>query len=278
MRIRSIKPDFFKDDELAALPPIARLLFVGLWCMADCEGRLEDRPTRIRAEVLPYDECDVDALLSSLHAADFIVRYEVPPRGYIEVRSFKKHQRLSGIEAQKQSEFPASDHPVAVEKQSRSNGEAVEKQPMSRKGREGNRKGKEGSGGAFAPPTLAELSSYITEIGATFTAQKFIDHYEERNWRWGAGSGHPMKDWRRCARKWKATDDERPLFAPRNGRPAPALVGAHASAPSLRDVDESAPAEILRTYERVRSRELDYENPEDARAAAALEAWQRGAH
>ena len=39
----------------------ARLLFVGLWTIADRNGRLEDRPKRIRAELFPYDEIDADA-------------------------------------------------------------------------------------------------------------------------------------------------------------------------------------------------------------------------
>lgn len=145
MRIRSIKPDFFKDDELAALPALTRLLFIGLWCAADCEGRLEDRPARIKAEVLPYDGADVDRMLDDLHEHGFVTRYTVGLRDYIEVRSFTKHQRISGLEAQKQSELPATDHPEAVEKQPRSNGEAVEKRSLSRKGRERST-GREGKG------------------------------------------------------------------------------------------------------------------------------------
>jgi hypothetical protein len=53
-RSRNIKPGFFLNDELAECEPLARILFAGLWCIADREGRLEDRPKRIKAEVLPY--------------------------------------------------------------------------------------------------------------------------------------------------------------------------------------------------------------------------------
>jgi len=62
-RARNIKPGFFMDDVLAEIEPLGRILFAGLWCIADREGRLEDRPKRIKAEVLPYDECDMDNLL-----------------------------------------------------------------------------------------------------------------------------------------------------------------------------------------------------------------------
>jgi hypothetical protein len=91
-RSRNIKPGFFLNDQLAECDPLARLLFAGLWCIADREGRLEDRPKRIKAEVLPYDNCDVDELLRQLADHDFIIRYEVDGNAYIQVTNFKKHQ------------------------------------------------------------------------------------------------------------------------------------------------------------------------------------------
>ena len=48
-RARNIKPGFFANENLAECDPLARLLFAGLWCLADREGRLEDRPKRIAA-------------------------------------------------------------------------------------------------------------------------------------------------------------------------------------------------------------------------------------
>lgn len=91
-RARNIKPGFFKNDRLAECDPLARILFAALWCEADREGRLEDRPKRIKAECLPYDDADVDALLGQLERAGFIVRYEAAGQGYIAVVNFSKHQ------------------------------------------------------------------------------------------------------------------------------------------------------------------------------------------
>lgn len=103
-RIRTIKPDFFLDEELAALPVLARLLFIGLWVHADREGRLEDRPARIRAQVFPYEpKADVDALLDLLAAEragrpGFVVRYSVGGRDLIQISSFLDHQRPNARE------------------------------------------------------------------------------------------------------------------------------------------------------------------------------------
>lgn len=91
-RARNIKPGFFKNDVLAECHPLARILFAGLWCEADREGRLEDRPKRLKAEYLAYDECDCDELLDQLAQRNFIARYSADGNHYIQVLEFKKHQ------------------------------------------------------------------------------------------------------------------------------------------------------------------------------------------
>lgn len=92
-RIRSIKPSFFTNDELAPLDPIVRLLFIGLWTVADREGRLEDRPLRIKAELMPFDTIDIAEALTRLESVGMVTRYEVEGRKYIEINNFHKHQK-----------------------------------------------------------------------------------------------------------------------------------------------------------------------------------------
>ena len=103
-RIRTIKPDFFLDDDVASLNPLTRLLFIGLWCLADKAGRLEDKPQKIKVQILPYDKFDTDAELSILTKKGFIVRYTVEGRKFIEIPSFLKHQRVHNTE--KESDIP----------------------------------------------------------------------------------------------------------------------------------------------------------------------------
>ena len=93
MRARNLKPGFFKNEVLASLPPLCRILYEGCWCLSDRDGRFEDRPLRIKAEVLPYDDCDVEAFLVLLVEKGFIKRYSVNGSNYIEIPSFLKHQR-----------------------------------------------------------------------------------------------------------------------------------------------------------------------------------------
>lgn len=91
-RSRNIKHSFFTNDSLGSLKPLARLLFAGLWCIADSEGRLENRPKKIKIEVLPYDNCCIEQLLEDLHKEHFIEIYEVENSSYIQIVNFRKHQ------------------------------------------------------------------------------------------------------------------------------------------------------------------------------------------
>jgi len=65
-RIRYLKPEFFKDEDLAVLLYETRLFFAGLWGLADKSGRLEDRPARLKAEIFPYDNIDPENMLQQL--------------------------------------------------------------------------------------------------------------------------------------------------------------------------------------------------------------------
>ena len=91
-RARNIKPGFFTNDDLVELPFEVRLLFIGLWTIADRAGRLIDRPKKIKMEIFPGDDVDCHASLSLLQAKGFLKRYEIQGIGYIQITNWHKHQ------------------------------------------------------------------------------------------------------------------------------------------------------------------------------------------
>lgn len=92
-RARNIKPGLFKNEILGVADPMYTLLFQGLWLLADREGRLEDRPLRIKVEVFPYrDGIDMNAMLGWLVKAGFIQRYQCGGLALIQILNFTKHQ------------------------------------------------------------------------------------------------------------------------------------------------------------------------------------------
>nr|DAT56339.1 MAG TPA: replisome organizer [Caudoviricetes sp.] len=104
MRTRDIKPGFYLNEDLAECSCWARLIFPGLWMLADREGRLEYRPKRIKAEILPYDGEDMAALIGELEAHGLVKRYEVDGKEYLWIPTFSRHQKPHPNE--KASEIP----------------------------------------------------------------------------------------------------------------------------------------------------------------------------
>lgn len=92
-RIRSIKPEFFTDEDVGNLPPLTRLLFIAMWCEADKAGRIKDKPASLKARCLPFDNIRVEKALEELANAEFIYRYEVDGERFIQIRTWEEHQR-----------------------------------------------------------------------------------------------------------------------------------------------------------------------------------------
>src|SRR5690606_29215863 len=93
MRIRSIKPEFWRSDDIAGLAVEDRLLFIGLWSYVDDNGVGPDRLALIAADLFAADLerapretfARVSRGLSNLSEAGLIVRYEVQNRAFLEV-------------------------------------------------------------------------------------------------------------------------------------------------------------------------------------------------
>lgn len=110
-RIRTIKPEFFKHEELfqAELDfgaPL-RIAFAGLWCAADREGRFKWRPRQLKLDILPYDEVDFSRVLDALTTRGFIKKYTSGTDSYGVIINFTKHQVINNRESD--SELPNPD-------------------------------------------------------------------------------------------------------------------------------------------------------------------------
>jgi hypothetical protein len=91
-RARNIKPGFCRNEDLAECSVWARLCFALLPMLADREGRLEDRPKKIKGDLFPFDSVEVEPLLVELERWQMIARYTVNGLGLIQILGFRKHQ------------------------------------------------------------------------------------------------------------------------------------------------------------------------------------------
>jgi hypothetical protein len=116
MRSRLLHPEFAQHEGLGDLSHTHRLLFAMLPMLADREGRLEDRPRRIKASLFPYDPDDIvgmDGLLSDLAQGGFITRYVVDDRAYICIPGFRNWQKPHPRESASELPGPNQGEPKA---------------------------------------------------------------------------------------------------------------------------------------------------------------------
>jgi hypothetical protein len=196
MRSRNIKPGFFKNEELVKLPEAVRLLFIGLWCLADRKGRLEDRPARIKMEIYPCDQHDVSTMLDQLQHHAFIMRYEVNGNRYIQIVNFEKHQ-YPHIREQA-STIPAPCKPGASTMQARLNPSSLN--PESGVLNPDNTLAQAPKRKQFVPPTVEEVRAYCQEKGITIDAEHFVNFYGATGWMRGKTK---ITNWKLCVHTWK---------------------------------------------------------------------------
>lgn len=159
-RIRSVKPDFFRHEDLQDLE-IANpgmypmMVFAGLWGHCDSKGRFEWRPRQLKLDILPFLPFDMAATLEILRCAGMVNRYSVEGKDYGEVPTFEKHQRLSGKEATEGEKYP---DPIS-EATGKQQGSEVEI-PESQEGKGRERKGN----GVTQPPDKPARFDPLTMI------------------------------------------------------------------------------------------------------------------
>src|SRR5262245_20803804 len=99
-RMRSIKPEFFQDQDFAVELPDrdSRLLYIGLWGLADEHGRLRGDAFHLKGQLFAYDH-DITPEVIDKHV-DFLeetgraIRYRVRASTYIFLPKLARHQRL----------------------------------------------------------------------------------------------------------------------------------------------------------------------------------------
>lgn len=102
MRIRSIKPEFWRSDDIGRLSWEDRLLFIGLWSYVDDNGVGRDEEALIIGDLFPLDMCrdttetlgKVSGGLRRLSEAGLIDRYDAEERRFLHISTWDRHQRI----------------------------------------------------------------------------------------------------------------------------------------------------------------------------------------
>lgn len=200
-RIRTVKPEFWQDEDLAALSAEANLLAIGLLNQADDEGFFKANPMLLNAAVFPIRETSstIHCLISELSNIGYIKLFDGSDgKQYGHVTNFLKHQKINRPTPSKYAplieftEETVSPH-------------------TKRAGKGKERKGKERSNSdtKFTPPSVDEVVEYLVEKvvpNPKPLANRFIGFYESKGWMVGKNK---MKLWKSALSGGDWIDDHR---------------------------------------------------------------------
>lgn len=129
-RIRTIKPEFWTDEKVVELSPLARLVFIGLWNFSDEQGRMSYSPKRLKMQVLPSDDADMCAVVGEIEREGLVITYSVDGKDFLQVCGFEKHQKT---DARYPSKLPPPPTPAdSRRKTSKEKGREREKEGESK--------------------------------------------------------------------------------------------------------------------------------------------------
>jgi hypothetical protein len=197
-RIRTIKPEFFTSEDIVGLTPLARLLYVAIWCEADKEGRLTWKPVTFKLRYFPGDNCDIASMCKEIVDAGLVVLYG---DGLAVVPSFKAHQHINPRESD--SQLP---EPVAIPTRKARVVTRQSRDSDAQGGREG--KGKEGKDSSadaknsrasslpenFYPNDAGVTAAEAAGLNVKVEVANFSNHH--------ASKGSKFIDWQAAWRTW----------------------------------------------------------------------------
>lgn len=167
-RIRTIKPEFFTSEDIVSLSPMARILYIALWCEADREGRLVWKPITFKLRYLPADDCDIKALCNEIVERGLVRLYG---ECYAVIPSFGAHQHINPRESASQLPDPCTSVTRAARVGTRKPRASDAQVGREGKGKEGN----EDSGEPHGDSPPAATIPLVDGTEAAFTQAQVDD-------------------------------------------------------------------------------------------------------
>lgn len=208
-RIRTIKPEFFTSEDIVSLSPLARLLYIAIWCESDKEGRLVWKPATLKLRYMPGDNIDINSLCTEILDRDLVKLYG---EGLAFVPSFSAHQHINPRESASQLPEPQTKLRVGTRQPRVGTGANLDVHPQvgrEGKGKEGldnasafaqfyeaypNKSGKKTAQTAFEKARIEDLSVLLSDIAI---------RSQSREWLKNEGEFIPMPSTYLNQRRWE---------------------------------------------------------------------------
>ena len=201
-RKRMIDPNIWQSEDFGRLSTLAKLVFIGLFSLADDEGRGRCNPIYLKSTLFPYEEgirsADVDKTLSEISSNMSVVFYSCDGSSYYSLYNWNTWQKIDRPSESKIPEFDEKimqrifdDNSTNVRRVFAPNKNIKEKEQE----RKGNRKEKN-----FIPPSLEDIKKYVAEKQLKVNAEYFYNYFTEGNWI--DSKGNKVKNWKQKILTW----------------------------------------------------------------------------
>ena len=109
-RKRMIDPNIWQSEDFSKLSTLGKLVFIGLFSLADDEGRGRCNPVYLKSTLFPYEEgirsADIDKTLSEISSNMSVIFYSCDGSSYYSLLSWNTFQK---IDRPSESKIPEYD-------------------------------------------------------------------------------------------------------------------------------------------------------------------------
>lgn len=128
-RKRMIDPSIWQSEDFGKLSTLAKIVFIGLFSLADDEGRGRCNPVYLKSTLFPYEEsirsADIDKTLSEISSNMSVVLYSCNGSSYYSLLSWDTFQKIDRPSQSKIPEYNESTMNLLFDECSTSNRRTV---------------------------------------------------------------------------------------------------------------------------------------------------------
>jgi hypothetical protein len=136
-RKRMIDPSIWQSEDFGKLSTLAKIVFIGLFSLADDEGRGRCNPVYLKSTLFPYEEnirsADIDKTLSEISSNMSVVLYSYNGSSYYSLLSWDTFQKIDRPSPSKIPEYDENTMTLLFDDNSTNNRRKVVERSTSNK-------------------------------------------------------------------------------------------------------------------------------------------------
>lgn len=200
-RKRMIDPNIWQSEDFGKLSTLGKLIFIGLFSLADDEGRGRSNPVYLKSTLFPYEEgirsTDIDKTLSEISSNMSVIFYSCDGSSYYSLYNWNAWQKIDRPTESKIPEYDEKTMQRLFDEHSTSPRRVIapnRKEDNIKENKKNKREKK------FIPPSLEEVKSYVAEKKLSVNAEQFYNYFTEGNWI--DSKGNQVKSWKQKLLTW----------------------------------------------------------------------------